>query len=224
MERSLSVLLPVRDAEMTLSRSVHELLDVLPELTRSFEIVIIDDGSRDATIELADELACRYPQVRVVRHGRPLGRAAAVRSGVRGSRGEILLLGDEGCRLALDELGRMWRAMDDHELVLGRPAGIPEPKWNRWRRPGDEPGTPGFQMVYRRAVEPIEEALADQATLRDRLLGLGYQWHEVTMHTRPARIDRTANDRRTSPLSGPSDNPLRGPNYLARLRELALGE
>ena len=56
MERSLTALLPVRNAEATLLETVAEWLDVLPELTSRLELVIIDDCSSDATIEIADEL------------------------------------------------------------------------------------------------------------------------------------------------------------------------
>ena len=135
MERSLSVLLPVRDAQRTLASSVLELLDILPELTKHFELVIIDDGSKDATIEVADELAIHYPQIRVLRHGHSRGRAAAIETGLRCSQGEVIFLRDEGCRLPIDEVGRLWRAMEEHDLVLGRPQTIREPKWSRWNGP-----------------------------------------------------------------------------------------
>lgn len=94
MRRSLSVLLPVKDAQATLIDSVHEILDVVTDTKDPFEVIIIDDGSTDATGEVAHELTCHYPQVRVVRHRMPLGRAEAIQTGVRQSRGQVVMVHD----------------------------------------------------------------------------------------------------------------------------------
>ena len=57
--------------------------------------LIIDDGSTDATSEVAHELTHHYPQVRVVRHGTSLGREAAIRTGLKRSQGEVVVMRDE---------------------------------------------------------------------------------------------------------------------------------
>ena len=232
MERSLSVLLPIRNAQSTLAGSVGELLDVLPDLTKRFEVLIIDDGSNDATIEVADELAAAYPQVRVIRHGERRGRVAAILTGLQRSHGDVVFLQDEGCGLATDDIGRLWRAMDEHELVLGRPRTVPEPYLSRWRRPAaPSPGRPGCQMAHRRVLGSLEGALADQNALRERLQRLGYCWHEVELRDRRASLSRTRQTAASragttpSPLGsqGPRSRP-RSPNYFAKLRQFALGE
>jgi len=94
MERSLSVILPVHNAQATISATVTETLEAVADLTGQFELVIVDDGSVDATSEVVDELIRAYPQVNSVRHGAHLGHSAAVRSGLKHSKGEIIVLHD----------------------------------------------------------------------------------------------------------------------------------
>jgi glycosyltransferase involved in cell wall biosynthesis len=95
VQRSLSVLMPVKDVQATLAASVHEILDLLADSVDRFELLIIDDGSRDATSEVAHELTYHYPQVRAVSHGISLGREAAIRTGLKRSQGEVVVMRDE---------------------------------------------------------------------------------------------------------------------------------
>lgn len=95
MSRSLSVLLPVKNAQATLNTAVHQILDEMTDSGDRFEILIIDDGSTDATSEVAHDLTCHYPQIRLLRHGISRGREAAIRTGLERSRGEVIMLRDD---------------------------------------------------------------------------------------------------------------------------------
>ena len=57
MKPSVTVLLPIHNAQHRLERQVAEILDVLPELTSRFELLIIDDGSTDDSFEVARHLS-----------------------------------------------------------------------------------------------------------------------------------------------------------------------
>jgi glycosyltransferase involved in cell wall biosynthesis len=95
VQRSFSVLLPVKDAQATLSQSVHAILDEMVDSRQPFELLIIDDGSTDATNEVAHELTSHYPQVRLIRHGASCGREASIRTGIERSRGDVVMLRDD---------------------------------------------------------------------------------------------------------------------------------
>ena len=92
LNRSLTVLLPVRDAQSTLAATVAEILEMASDLSERFELLIIDDGSSDATSEVAHELSRHYPQIRTLRHDKPLGEEAALRSGLAQSRGDVVFV------------------------------------------------------------------------------------------------------------------------------------
>lgn len=113
MKPSLSVILPVQNAEGTLAAIVGKLLDLLPDLATRFEIVIVDDGSTDHTAEIADDLRRKYPQVKVARHGWQWGRAAAVRTGRLHTRGDVVVALHSQCDVNSQELAQQWQSMAD---------------------------------------------------------------------------------------------------------------
>lgn len=95
LNQTLSVVLPVHNAAATLSRQVRDLLDLLSDWEARFEILIIDDGSTDATSECAEDLAREYPQLRLLSSGRRQGKYSAIRRGLHVSRGEVVLVHDD---------------------------------------------------------------------------------------------------------------------------------
>ena len=92
MKASLSILLPVHNAQSTVGDAIGRLLEILPELTNRFEIIVIDDGSSDATCEVADDWARHYPQVSFFRQATLSGWQAAVLKHAWRARGEYLML------------------------------------------------------------------------------------------------------------------------------------
>ena len=95
MNETLSVVLPVHNAEATLTGQVHDLLESLSTWREPIEIVIVDDGSTDETPECAVELARRYPQLRVWRNGRRQGKYSAIRQGLKLTSGRIVIVHDD---------------------------------------------------------------------------------------------------------------------------------
>jgi glycosyltransferase involved in cell wall biosynthesis len=104
---ALSYFFPAHNEEANLRGLVEEALATLPRLADVFEIVIVDDGSRDATPRIADELAAADPRVRVVHHPRNRGYGAALRSGFAASRYELLAFTDGDRQFQVIDLGRL---------------------------------------------------------------------------------------------------------------------
>lgn len=104
---ALSYFFPAHNEEANVRGLVEEALATLPDLAEAFEVVIVDDGSRDATPRIADELAAADPRVRVVHHPRNRGYGAALRSGFAAARYELLAFTDGDRQFQVGDLGRL---------------------------------------------------------------------------------------------------------------------
>ena len=104
----LSYFFPAHNEEANLAGLVAEALETLPSLAETVEIVIVNDGSKDDTGRLADELVAAHPDVvRVVHHPTNYGYGAALRSGFRASRYELLCFTDGDRQFQVADLGRL---------------------------------------------------------------------------------------------------------------------
>jgi len=119
----LSYFFPAHDEEANVEGLVEEALDTLPSLAETFEIIVVDDGSRDATGRLADAIAAGKPDVvRVVHHATNQGYGAALRSGFRAARYEHVGFTDGDRQFRVADLGRLIErlAASDHpDVVVG---------------------------------------------------------------------------------------------------------
>lgn len=119
---ALSFFFPAHNEAENIEALVAEALEVLPRLADEFEIIAVDDGSRDATPRLADELAARHPQVRVVHHEVNRGYGGALRSGFRAARYELVCFLDGDRQFHVEDLGRLLErqaAADHPDVVVG---------------------------------------------------------------------------------------------------------
>ena len=119
----LSYFFPAHNEAENIEALVAEALVVLPTLAERFEIVAVDDGSRDGTPAIADRLAAANPDtVRVVHHAVNQGYGAALRSGFGASRFELVCFTDGDRQFKLVDLGRLLdrqRQADSPDVVVG---------------------------------------------------------------------------------------------------------
>jgi glycosyltransferase involved in cell wall biosynthesis len=120
---ALSYFFPAHDEEANLEALVTEALAALPAIADRFEIIAVDDGSRDATAAIADRLAAAHPDVvRAVHHPTNLGYGAALRSGFRAARHDLVCFTDGDRQFQVADLGRLTARMlerDAPDIVVG---------------------------------------------------------------------------------------------------------
>jgi glycosyltransferase involved in cell wall biosynthesis len=117
----LSYFFPAHNESANLRGLVEEALETLPALADRFEIIVVNDGSRDETPAIADGLAAAHPEVRAVHHPTNLGYGAALRSGFAAARYESLAFTDGDRQFKVADLGRLLEryAAGDTDAVVG---------------------------------------------------------------------------------------------------------
>jgi len=115
----ISVFFPCYNEEGNLERVVAEALDFLPGISDDFEIIIVNDGSRDRTGQIAEQLAAEEPAVRVVHHETNRGYGAALRSGLAAATKEMVFYTDGDGQFDIREMPRLLPLITEYDIVTG---------------------------------------------------------------------------------------------------------
>src|SRR3954469_20021672 len=132
----LSVFFPAYNDSGTIASMVIRADAAAAELTPDYEVIIVNDGSEDATAAIADELARKYPRVRVVHHAKNRGYGGAIQTGIRAATKDLIFYTDGDAQYDPAELKQLWAEMADgvdivngykisrsdpmHRIVIGR--------------------------------------------------------------------------------------------------------
>ena len=112
----LSVIMPVYNEQGAIVAAVDEVKQHVLSLIPESELVVVDDGSRDATGRLLDEAAANDPRIKVI-HQSNGGHGAALLTGLKSAHGEYVFLIDSDRQIALDSFKAAWT-----EVLAGRDA------------------------------------------------------------------------------------------------------
>jgi len=116
----LSMFFPAYNDAGTIASLVIQAQEAIRQLTPDFEIIVVNDGSRDQTGAIADELARTYPNVRVVHHSINRGYGGALRSGFAAATKSLIAYTDGDAQYDPTEISALWaRLSDDADVVTG---------------------------------------------------------------------------------------------------------
>lgn len=120
MKPALSIVLPAYNEEGNIVRAVRSAAEAAASLVPEFEIVVVEDGSRDRTAALLRDLTADMGgRLRVVTHETRRGYGTALRDGFRAARGDLVFYTDSDNQFDLTELKDALPLMKDHDAVLG---------------------------------------------------------------------------------------------------------
>jgi glycosyltransferase involved in cell wall biosynthesis len=116
----LSVFFPAYNDSGTIASMVIRAVQAAAVLTPDYEVIVVNDGSGDATAEIADELARTYSHVRVVHHPKNRGYGGALQTGFRSATKDLIFYTDGDAQYDPSEMAALWTRMTpDADMVNG---------------------------------------------------------------------------------------------------------
>jgi glycosyltransferase involved in cell wall biosynthesis len=116
----LSIIVPFYNESENIRRMYQAIVGAVTPLGTSFEMVFVDDGSKDDTLQLACELAAADERVRVVKFRRNFGQTPAMAAGIEHARGEILITMDGDLQNDPADIRELLAKMDEgNDIVVG---------------------------------------------------------------------------------------------------------
>lgn len=185
----LSVVVPAYNEEDSLETLHRRVTEVLDRTGEPFELVLVDDGSRDRTWERMRELQARDPRVVLVRLSRNFGHQIAVTAGIDAARGQAVVLMDADLQdppEVVPEMLARWR--EGNDVVYGRRTRRLGETWFKrataaafYRLIGrltsvDIPADTGdFRLMSRRVVEVMKQLRERNRFVRGMVAWVGYR-------------------------------------------------
>jgi hypothetical protein len=116
---SLTLVLPAFNEEANIDAVVQDSLATLPAYADAYEIIVVDDGSRDRTGEIVAGLAAGNDRIRLVSHERNQGYGAALISGFEASTGDFVMFMDADRQFNIRDLRLLVPFAGEYDIVAG---------------------------------------------------------------------------------------------------------
>ena len=116
---SLSVFIPCFNEDKNIGELLSKAIQFLPKVSSDYEIIVVDDGSSDATFQIAQKISKENPQVKIIRHEKNKGYGAALRSGFENSKKDHIFFTDGDSQFDITELSKLVPYTKDYDIVAG---------------------------------------------------------------------------------------------------------
>jgi glycosyltransferase involved in cell wall biosynthesis len=116
---SISVFFPAYNEGKNIRKTIEKAQDVLRGICPVFEIIVVDDGSRDDTADIVRDIMIKNPEVRLVQHSVNQGYGQALQSGIEASKYEYIFFSDADLQFDIGELHKFVEFIPEYDAVIG---------------------------------------------------------------------------------------------------------
>jgi len=120
MDTCLSIVIPAYNEALRIGSTLDRICDYMKEYGSSHEIIVVDDGSTDATDEVVRKAMELHPTILFLRNNGNRGKGYSVRRGVLGSKGAFVLLSDADLSTPIEEVEKLDQALEEGcDIAIG---------------------------------------------------------------------------------------------------------
>lgn len=132
----LSVFMPAFNEEANIAETVEKTMVVLKKLpVKDYELIVVNDGSKDKTLDVLEDLKKKYPKLKIVNHVKNKGYGEALKSGFAASRFDLIAYIDSDGQFDFSEISKFLDKIQDADIVVGYRINRQDPllrKFNGW--------------------------------------------------------------------------------------------
>ena len=199
--KSLSVFLPTYNEEDNISATVEGVVKVLKELKLNWEVLVINDGSKDKTPEVVKSLEKKFPGVRLVNHPKNEGYGAALKTGFKEAKYPWVAFVDSDGQFDFDEVKKLLAKTGEADVILGYRLNRADPFQRRiftwgWKMLAMvllglnvRDYSCGFKLIKKKVIEDISPIESEEKVTQIEMLikakKKGYKFAEVGVHHYP---------------------------------------
>jgi glycosyltransferase involved in cell wall biosynthesis len=115
---NLSLVIPLYNEDESLSELIEWIAQVVQKMSISYEVIFVDDGSKDQSWSVIQDLSAKYPEVHGIKFQRNYGKSAALHEGFRKATGDVIITMDADLQDSPDEIPELYRMIVEEKLDL----------------------------------------------------------------------------------------------------------
>ena len=127
---SISITMPAYNEEANIGEMIEDSIATVSKITDDYEVIVVDDGSKDGTASVVQGKVEQYPRVRLVQHEVNLGYGAAVYDGFAAATKDLIFFTDGDRQFVLEEINDLLPMIESADMVVGYRAPRKDP-WHR---------------------------------------------------------------------------------------------
>lgn len=116
---SISVFVPVKNEESNIRKSLDEITRYMKKVASDYEILVINDGSTDKTVDIVKKLSECDPHIVLLHTNGHKGYGAAIRKGISCASKNLIFFTDGDGQYDIRELGSFLKAIEQHDYIIG---------------------------------------------------------------------------------------------------------
>jgi len=115
----LSIIIPTKNERDNIQPLVREIASAMQSLNKEYEIIFIDDGSKDGSLDEMIKMKKEFPQIRILKFDKNYGQTSALDAGIRNAKGEIISMLDGDMQSDANDILKLLDELKDFDMVVG---------------------------------------------------------------------------------------------------------